>query len=357
MKSVRVGIIGSGYWGPNLIRNFIEMPNAEVISVADLSQERLSHIASRFPGVHTTKDYREFFTMGLDAVVIATPPATHYPIARECLLNGLSVMVEKPLTLNTAHAEELVAIADARNLTLMVGHTFEYNSAVHELKRLTETGELGNVYYIDAVRVNLGLYSPKNSAMWDLAPHDISIILYLLGHDVVSVSAQGASCVFPNIHDIVYLHLTYASGIVAHVRVSWLDPSKTRRITVVGSKKMVVYDDVEPLEKIKIYDKGVDRPPYTDTYSEFQLSYRTGDVIIPHINFVEPLRQECLHYIDCIVNQKVPRSNGLVGLNVVKILEAAEHSLRTGGLPQDVALASVEDRAGSLSAIAARQAA
>jgi predicted dehydrogenase len=357
MKTVRVGIIGCGYWGPNLIRNFVEMPNAEVISVADLSPERLSHIASRFPGVHTTSDYREFFSMELDAVVIATPPATHYPIARECLLHGLSVMVEKPLTLNTAHAEELVALADARGLTLMVGHTFEYNSAVHELKRLTEQGELGQIYYIDAVRVNLGLYSPKNSAMWDLAPHDISIILYLLGHDVVSVSAQGASCVFPTIHDIVYLHLTFSSGIVAHVRVSWLDPSKTRRITVVGSKKMVVYDDVEPLEKIKIYDKGVDRPPYTDTYSEFQLSYRTGDVVIPHINFVEPLRQECLHYIDCIVNEKLPRSNGLVGLNVVKVLEAAEWSLRNGGLPHPITLETVEDRERALTEIAARHAA
>lgn len=357
MKPVRVGLIGCGYWGPNLVRNFVELPNVEVVAVADLNQQRLAHIASRFPGVNVTTDFRTFFDMGIDAVVVATPPATHYPIARECLLNGMSVLVEKPLTLNSAHAEELVALAEARGLTLMVGHTFEYNSAVHELKRLMDTNELGQVYYIDAVRVNLGLYSPKNSAMWDLAPHDISIILYLLGHDVVSVSAQGAACVFPSIHDIVYLNLTFASGVVAHVRVSWLDPSKTRRITLVGSKKMVVYDDVEPLEKIKIYDKGVDRPPYTDTYGDFQLSYRYGDVVIPHINFVEPLRQETSHYIDCIINKKVPQSNGLVGLNVVKVLEAAEWSLRNGGVPHPVSLAAIDERERVLSEIVARQAA
>jgi predicted dehydrogenase len=302
------------------------------VAVADLNDERLQHIQTRYSQVHTTKTYRDLFALNLDAVVIATPPATHYPLARDCLEHGLHVLVEKPLTLDSSHADELIALAEARGLKLMVGHTFEYNAAVRELKHIIDNGTLGDIYYIDAVRVNLGLFQQNLNVMWDLAPHDISILLYLLGpQSQVDVSAQGMSCIFPGVQDVAYLNLVFGTGVLAHIRVSWLDPNKTRRITVVGSKKMAMYDDLEPLEKIKIYDKGVEAPPYTDTYGEFQCSYRYGDVEIPRINFTEPLREECEHFISCIRSGQQPQSDGHVGRNVVQILEAAEQSLHTKG--------------------------
>lgn len=338
MEKVRVGVIGCGYWGPNLIRNFVEIPRSKLIGVADLDEKRLAYIKSRYPDVRTTRDYQELLAMSLDAVVVATPPATHFRIAREALQTGLHTFVEKPLTLNTRDAETLVEDADARDLTLMVGHTFEYNSAVRALKEIVDSGELGDVYYVDAVRVNLGLFQRDLNVLWDLAPHDISILLYLLGQDPVSVSAQGTACIFDGKHDIVYLNLAFPNGVLAHVRVSWLDPRKVRQITVVGSRKMVVYDDVETLEKIKVYDKGVDRPPYTDTFGEFQCSYRYGDVVIPYIGFVEPLRLECQHFLDCIVDGTEPQSSGRVGLKVVQVLEQAEQSLRNGGAQNEILL-------------------
>lgn len=338
MSRIKVGVIGSGYWGPNLIRNFAEIGTSDLVAVADLSLDRLGNIKRRYPQTIVTQDYRDFFSMGLDAVVVATPPATHFPIARECLLNDLHVLVEKPLTLSGDHAETLVDLAKERGLTLMTGHTFEYNSAVRALKQIMDSGELGEIYYIDAVRVNLGLFQRGLNVLWDLAPHDISILLYLLGEDEVSVSAQGTACVFKDIHDIAYVNMEFASGVLAHIHVSWLDPCKIRRITVVGSKKMVVYDDVESLEKIKIYDKGVEAPPYTDTFSDFQCSYRYGDVLIPNIPFVEPLRTECQHFLESIANHTTPQSDGVAGLKVVKVLEAAEWSLHNEGRKQEAFL-------------------
>ncbi len=332
MNQVNVGVIGAGYWGPNLLRNFTELANARVVALADLSDERLTHMKSRYPEVEMIKDYRDFFQMGVEAVVIATPPTSHFDIARDCLEHGLHVLVEKPLTLNSRDAQTLVDIADAHGLTLMVGHTFEYNAAVRALKEIIDSGELGQVYYINAVRLNLGLFQRKLNVLWDLAPHDISIMLYLLGQDPLTISAQGATCIFKDLHDVAYMHLAFPNNVVGHIHTSWLDPNKVRKITVVGSKKMAVYDDVEPLEKIKIYDKGVDAPPYTDTYGDFQLSYRYGDVVIPHIRFTEPLRLECQHYLECILEGKRPLSDGRDGLKVVRILEAAEQSLNNGGV-------------------------
>jgi predicted dehydrogenase len=321
-----------------MIRNFAELPDSELAAVADLNPERLLHVQQRYPGVTVTENYRDFFEMNLDAVVVATPPATHYPIGRECLEHNLHTLIEKPIALQSRHAEDLIHIAEARNLTLMVGHTFEYNAAVRELKHLIDSGELGDIYYIDAVRVNLGLFNPNMNVLWDLAPHDISIILYLLNQTSASVSAQGTSCIFKGVHDIAYLNMRFPDGMLAHVHVSWLDPNKTRRITVVGSKKMVVYDDIEPLEKIKIYDKGVEAPPYTDSYGDFQCSYRYGSVVIPHIKFTEPLRQECKHFLESIADQTQPLSDGYDGLNVVKVLESADWSLHHNGTEQSVYL-------------------
>src|SRR5215207_2576583 len=228
---IRLGVIGVGYWGPNLVRNLVDIRKIELVAVADLDESRRTAIQDRFPNVYTTKDYTEFFQMNLDAVVVVTPPATHFRIARECLEHNLHVMVEKPLTTDLADAEQLVAIARQYDRRLMVGHVFEYNPAVQEIRRLIQEGELGDVYYIDAIRTNLGLFQLKTNVMWDLAPHDISIMNYVLGSDPLRVTAQGGSFVMRNygVHDLVYVHIEYPGGILANLRVSWLDPNKMRR--------------------------------------------------------------------------------------------------------------------------------
>ncbi len=330
MDPIRVGIIGYGYWGPNLTRNFYELPNADLVAIADLKEERLKQASSKYPQVTIVRDYHELFTMGLDAVVISTPPATHHKVAKECLENGLSVLVEKPITLKSKDAEELIALAEAKGLTLMVGHTFKYNSAVLALKKYIDNGELGDIYYLDTARLNLGLFQRDSNVLWDLAPHDISILLYLMGELPVSVSAQGNPCVFDDIYDVVYLNLVFPNRVPAHVHVSWLDPCKVRRVTVVGSKKMAVYNDVETEQKIKIYDKGVDAPAYTNGFGEFQCNYRSGDITIPNLRMIEPLRHECQHFLECIATKQKPNSDGDDGLRVVKILEAAQRSMQNG---------------------------
>ncbi len=331
MSRIRVGIIGCGYWGPNLIRNFADLPTSEVVIVADLKMDRLNKIKANYPQMMVTEDYCDLFEQKLDAVVVATPPATHYAITRDCMQHGLHALVEKPLTLSSADAEDLVQLANSKNLVLMVGHTFEYNAAVHALKDLIDKGELGQIYYLDSARLNLGLFSNQLNVIWDLAPHDISILLYLLGKLPVGVSAHGTECVFKGIHDVAYINMHFPDNVMAHVHVSWLDPCKVRRVTVVGSKKMAVYNDIESLEKIKIYDKGVSAPAYTENFGEFQFSYRYGDILIPNIRFTEPLKLECQHFLDCIANHTKPCSCGEVGLNVVKVLEAAQRSLVNSG--------------------------
>jgi predicted dehydrogenase len=331
-----VGIIGFGYWGPNLTRNFHEIPGSHLVAIADLKETSLQRAGSLYSDVMLVTDYRELFQLGLDAVIVSTPPATHYAIAKDCLEHGLHVLVEKPLTLNSLHARELIDIAQAKGLVLMVGHTFVYNSAVVALKEYIDSGELGDIYYIDAARLNLGLFQRESNVLWDLAPHDISILLYLLGERPISVGAQGMPCVFDGIYDVAYLNLIFPNNIPAYIHVSWLDPCKIRRITVVGSKKMIVYNDVENEQKLKIYDKGVDSPDYTDGFGEFQLSYRSGDIVIPRIRMSEPLRQECQHFLDCITNHSKPRSSGEDGLNVVKILEVAQQSMSNGSAHREL---------------------
>lgn len=332
MRALKVGIIGYGYWGPNLTRNFFEIPSSELVAIADVREDRLQRAQSLYPGIVTTKDYTDFFKMGIDAVVVSTPPALHFPIAKDCLEHNLHVLIEKPMTLKSQDAEKLVELAETGELTLMVGHTFEYNSAVHALKKYVDSGELGDIYYLDAARLNLGLFQGDSNVLWDLAPHDISILLYLLGERPISVSAQGSPCIFEGIHDVAYISMMFPNNIPAYIHVSWLDPCKVRRITVVGSKKMAVYNDIENEQKIKIYDKGVEAPPaYTNGgFGEFHCNYHSGDITIPNIRFVEPLRQECQHFIDSIVNHTRPVSSGRDGLEVVRILETAQHSLTNG---------------------------
>jgi predicted dehydrogenase len=332
MPKLKVGAIGYGYWGPNLIRNFIELPDTELYAVADLDQARLKHVQERYRQIEfCTTNYREFFSLGLDAVVVATPPHTHHAIVRECLQNGLHVLVEKPLTLDSEHARELIKVAEQQRRILMVGHTFEYNPAVRALKQMIDRGELGQIQYIDAVRVSLGLFNSHLNVIWDLAPHDISILLHLLGSMPLSVAAQGTACVQDGVEDVAYLTMRFPKNILAHIRMSWLDPSKIRRITVVGSKKMVIYDDVENQEKIKVYDKGVTAIRHTDTFGEFQFAYHYGDIVTPYIRFEEPLRLECVHFAECIREGKAPLTDGYNGLRVVEVLETAQRSLRNGG--------------------------
>ncbi len=330
MDTVKLGVIGCGYWGPNLIRNFVEIPESTVVAVADLREERLARIRQIYSQVNTTTDYHDLFKMNLDAIVVATHPTTHFQFALEALQSGHHVLVEKPMTLNSQDAIRLIDEANSRNLTLMVGHTFMYNSAIQALKSLIDRGELGRVYYLDSARLNLGLFQRDLNVLWDLAPHDLSILFYLLGTDPIAVSAQGVNCVFDKISDVVYLNLLFPDDVMAHIHLSWLEPCKVRRTTIVGSKKMVVYNDIETSDKIKIYDKGVDKPPYTESFGELLCNYRYGDVLIPNIRFVEPLRTECFHFLDCIRTGKQPLTSGLDGLKVVKVLEAAQISLDKG---------------------------
>ncbi len=330
MDPLRVGVIGYGYWGPNLARNFHELPGSELVAVVDRKDDQLQRARVKYPNITLVKDYKEVLKMGLDAIVISTSPKTHFEIAKDCLQHDLHVFIEKPMTLNSREAEELVDLAKAKGLTLMVGHVFEYNSAVLEMKRYIENKELGEIYYIDAARLNLGLFQRDSNVLWDLAPHDISTLLFLLGQVPVSVSAHGMACVTDGVYDVAYLNLIFPNNLMAFIHVSWLDPCKVRRTTVVGSKKMAVYNDLATEGRIKIYDKGVDAPDYTDSFGEFQYAYRTGDITIPSFRFVEPLREECQHFLDCIVNQVEPRSSGRDGLQVIKVLEAAERSMKNG---------------------------
>ena len=332
MNELNVGIIGCGYWGPNLVRNFADLPGVNLVAVADLKQERLNKIQSAYNTLYTTQNYEELFDMGIQGLVIATPPPTHHDIAAKCIDHGINVLVEKPISLSSKDAQDLCARAKAKGVVLMVGHTFEYNPAVHALRNLMDSGELGEIHYIDTARLNLGLFQRGLNVLWDLAPHDISILLFLLRQNPVSVSSHGMSCVLNKTHDVVYLNLMFPDDLLAHIHVSWLDPCKVRRVTIVGSKKMVVYNDIEAQEKLRIYDKGVDSPPRgTAQLDEISFSYRYGDITIPNIKLTEPLKQECQHFVECIQKGCEPVSNGDEGYRVVKILEAAQRSLVDSG--------------------------
>jgi predicted dehydrogenase len=330
-RRVRFGVIGYGYWGPQLARNLNRLPTGELAYVADLSPERRQIAQLELPGVHITEDIQEVLDSDVDAVVIATPIRTHYDLAKAAIERGKHTFVEKPLTANSAQGLELLEMADRRDTVLMVGHTFMYNPAVEELRRLVQSRALGRLYYIDAVRVNLGLFQPDINVMWDLAPHDLSILDYILGMRPQRVSAHGHAFIRRNVHDLVYLTLEYPDGLLAHVQVSWLNPSKVRRFTVVGDQQMAVYDDVEANEKIRIFNRGVDAPSHTSTFSEFQLSYRYGDIVSPHIRWAEPLAVECRHFAEAIMEGSTPRSDARNGLRIVRVLEAADASLAADG--------------------------
>jgi predicted dehydrogenase len=334
LARLKVGVVGCGYWGPNLVRAFTEIPQTSVHAVADRDRSRIEHARVRYPHIeHFAVDYRSLFDLSLDAVVVSTPPGTHFEIVRACLERGLHVFVEKPLATNSEDARQLVELAQANDRILMVGHISAYNPALRELKQMIDSGDLGDIRYIDAVRVGLGLFHSTLNVIWDLAPHDVSTLLHLLGEPPQSVSARGIACVQESIEDVAYMTLMFPSGILAHSRMSWLDPRKTRRVTVVGTRKMVVYDDVESHEKLKIYDKRVSAVRRTDTFGEFQFAYHYGSVVSPYIDFEEPLRLECLHFVECVSEHKQPLTDGRNGVRVVEVIESAQRSLRQGGIP------------------------
>jgi len=336
-NQTRIGQIGLGYWGPNLLRNFLNLSTAQVTWVADMDIGRLS-AGDLNGGVRTTTNYHELLCASdVDAVVVATPAASHYRIVEEALNANKHVLVEKPLAMTANECNQLVTLAKKRNLTLMVGHTFLYSAAVRQLKKYIDAGELGDVLYLYSQRLNLGRIRQDVNALWNFAPHDISIMLYLLDEQPVEVSARGFDYLQPGIPDVVFLTLVFPNKKAAHVHISWLDPQKIRRITAVGSQKMAVYDDVSSDAKIVLFDRGVDRIPTAQsprdfkTFDEFQLQVRSGDVLIPAFKFSEPLRSECAHFVECIQTGRRPLTDGEHGRNVVSILEAAQHSMDTTG--------------------------
>lgn len=331
MENIKVGVIGAGYWGPNLIRNFHEIPEADLCMVCDTRPERLQHIQGLYPYIKTSGNFSDLLDSDVEAVAIATPVSTHHRLAMDCLRAGKHVLIEKPLASSSQEARAIVEAGAAYGKVVLTGHTFLYNPAVVALKEIIASGEIGRVYYANCTRVNLGLYQPDVNVVWDLGPHDLSILMYILGDRPESASARGGMYVKPGVHDVAYLSVYFPDGVLADLRVSWLDPNKIRRITIVGSKKMLVYDDIEPVDKIKIYDKGVDVQPYTDTYEEFHLAYRYGEVTNYPLTWQEPLRAECLDFLAAIEAGHPARSNGGLGLQVVQVLETAQRSLNNGG--------------------------
>lgn len=350
---MEVAIIGCGYWGSNLVRNFVQTNKIQELTCCDLDPKRLERMHNLYPSVKTTTDYRELLQRpSLDAIAIATPAKTHYTIAKEFLSAGKHVYIEKPMTHSYETSLELIRLAEEKQNILMVGHTFEYTATVNKIKSIIESGELGKILYIHSIRANLGLFQPDINVVWDLAPHDISIIMHLMGEMPVSVNAQGKAH-FNHVEDVAITTLNFRNNLIAFIHSSWLDPNKTRRTTIVGSRKMLVYDDVEPQEKIKIYDKGIDVPPYYDTYADFSLSYRYGDIAIPRIDDYEPLKKQCNHFLECIQRGRMPLTDGYNGLRVVTILEAANKSLKLSGKPVPVRSLRVKPTAGNVTQIAA----
>jgi predicted dehydrogenase len=328
MNPLRVAVIGAGYWGPNLVRNLNEAPGADPVAVADLSDQRLETIHKRFPAVRTTQDHRELFAdPTIDAVCIATPVGTHRRLAEEAFAAGKHVFVEKPIASSIEDAEAIIRASERAKKTLMVGHTFVYNPAVEVVKGILDSDGIGSVHYLDSQRVNLGLHQFDTNVLWDLGPHDVSIALYWLDEEPEWVQCSGACFVQENIEDVVFLMIGFPSGAIAHAHLSWLAPSKLRTMTVIGSQKMVIYDDNQSVEKVKIYDQGVDKLEG----DELRRSYRAGDIHSPRVPMTEALQVEMRHFIECVRDGKKPRSDGEAGLMVVRVLELAMRSLRSGG--------------------------
>lgn len=331
---IGIGVVGYGYWGPNLVRNFAQVNGGQMVAVCDQSHDRLDTVNKLYPALNTYDDVAAFLAdPDLDAVAIATPVTTHYPLAKMALEAGKHVFVEKPFTATSEQGLELVALGDERNLTVMVDHTFIYTSAVRKLHELNSSGQLGDLYYYDSVRVNLGLFQSDVSVMWDLAVHDLSIMDYLLGRDPLTVAATGVSHVAGQPENMAYITCMFPDNLIAHFHVNWLAPVKVRQTLVCGSEKMVVFDDVDMSEKIKVYDKGVILDDDESAVYQRHVGYRTGDMWAPRLDNVEALALEAQHFVDCITTGDTPLSDGRSGVRIVRLLEAAHESMAANGQP------------------------
>ena len=329
---IKIGVIGYGYWGPNLVRTFAEAQHGTIVAVSDLDPKKLATVNKRYPAVKTTNDFHDLLrSQEIDAVSIATPVSTHFEFAMAALKAGKHVWLEKPMTETSLQARKLVDEAAKRNLVLFVDHTFVYTGAVRKMGDVIKSGDLGRVYYYDSIRVNLGLFQRDVNVISDLAVHDFSILDYLLGEHPVAISASGINHFPGTPENLAYITLFYDSGTIAHVNVSWLAPVKVRQILLGGSKKMITYDDLEPSEKVKIYDKGISFTEDPKQIQEMRVGYRTGDMWAPKLDGTEALRLAGDHYIDCIINKKTPQTDGALGLRVVELIEAATSSMRGRG--------------------------
>ena len=329
---IKIGIIGYGYWGPNLVRNFAETPGITVACVADLDPKKLEIVQKRYPGVKTTTRFQDLLeNKDIDAIAIATPVSTHFELGMAALKAGKHLWLEKPMTETSEQARKLVDEAEKRKLVLIVDHTFIYTGAVRRMGDMVKSGELGQILYYDSTRINLGLFQRDVSVISDLAVHDFSILDYLLGEQPAAVSAVGANHFPGTPENLAYLTLFYGSGMIAHINVSWLAPVKLRQILIGGSKKMITYDDLEPSEKIKVYDKGISFTDDPQQIYEMRVGYRTGDMWAPKLDATEALRAEGEHFVDCIENGKAPMTDGYLGLRVVELIEAATRSMKERG--------------------------
>lgn len=340
---INIGVIGYGYWGPNLVRNFMDLPGAQVRMVSDFKPELLAKVQARYPTIKVTTNCQDIFAdPNIDAVAIATPVSTHFDLALAALQAGKHVLVEKPMTVSSEQAIRLIDEAERRNLVLMVDHTFVYTGAVRKMRDLIDTKVLGDIYYYDSVRVNLGLFQHDVNVIWDLAVHDLSIMNYLLSHQPDAVSATGINHVPGEPENIAYLTLFFKNNLIAHIHVNWLAPVKVRRTLIGGSQRMIVYDDLEPSEKVKVYDKGITvNNKNSESVYQMLIGYRAGDMWSPHLDMTEALRTEGLHFIQCIQQGERPITDGEAGLRVVRILEAATQSMKRQGRLVELDLATV----------------
>jgi predicted dehydrogenase len=333
-EQITVGVIGCGYWGPLLVRNFRTLPDCQLKAVCDVNVARLEHLSALYPDVERMTDPQQFFNgCGLDAVVIATPVKNHYSLAKASLLAGKHTFIEKPMASSSAECEELIEIAQRNGLVLMLDHTFLYSAPVQKIAEIVQAGDLGEIRYVNCRRLNLGLFQKDINVAWDLAPHDISIILHILDEFPTAVNCQGNAHITPGVEDVTNMSLFFPRKRFATIQSSWLEPRKIREMTIVGTRRMIVYDDLRTREKIHIYDARVERPPHYDTFAEFQYSYHYGDSYIPYIHQEEPLKLACQHFIDCIDTLSEPLTGGRRGLEMVRILEAATASLKMNGAP------------------------
>jgi predicted dehydrogenase len=329
---IKVGVIGYGYWGPNLVRNFMGVPGSAVTRVCDLREERLTPLQKLYPAVKTCSQAMDLINdPQIDAVVIATPVSSHFELALAALKAGKHVLVEKPLAAKSDQARRLIDEAAARNLVLLVDHTFVYTDAVRKIRELIASGQLGEIYYYDAVRVNLGLFQHDVNVIWDLAIHDLSVMDYVLPAKPVAVSATGISHFPGQPENVAYITLFFSGAQIAHVHVNWLTPVKVRHTLIGGSEKMILYDDLEPSEKLKVYDKGINVTPRTEDVYKLLVSYRSGDMWAPRLDNTEALQTEALHFVDCVEHGHQPDTDGSAGLRMVSMIEAAETSLRDRG--------------------------